>query len=244
MPFPQIKLTRRPLHFFYLCDCSGSMAAQGKIQSLNQAIRQSLPGMAAAALQTPEAAVYVRAIRFASEASWHIQEPTLVDQVVWPDLQAEGLTAMGAALRLLAEELDGGASERHALPPVIVLISDGQPTDEFAEGLRCLMDHPWASKAVRLAIGIGQDADTEVLQQFIGPPGGGESATDACLRPLQATNATSLAHYIHWASTAVVGSASQPATAHADLSKLAKMPLPDLPPTILAPANEAETITW
>ena len=46
MPFPNVRLSNRPLHFIYLCDCSGSMAAQGKMQALNQAIRQSLPGMA------------------------------------------------------------------------------------------------------------------------------------------------------------------------------------------------------
>ena len=46
MAFPNVRLSNRPLHFIYLCDCSGSMAAQGKMQALNQAIRQSLPGMA------------------------------------------------------------------------------------------------------------------------------------------------------------------------------------------------------
>ncbi|MEY4296822.1 MAG: hypothetical protein RLZZ423_1, partial [Cyanobacteriota bacterium] len=46
MAFPNVRLSKRPLHFLYLCDCSGSMAAQGKMQALNQAIRQSLPGMA------------------------------------------------------------------------------------------------------------------------------------------------------------------------------------------------------
>jgi hypothetical protein len=42
------------------------MAAQGKMQSLNQAIRQSLPGMADVAHQNPEARVLVRALRFAA----------------------------------------------------------------------------------------------------------------------------------------------------------------------------------
>ena len=37
MAFPNVRLSNRPLHFIYLCDCSGSMAAQGKMQALNQA---------------------------------------------------------------------------------------------------------------------------------------------------------------------------------------------------------------
>ena len=33
-------LSTRPLHFFWICDCSGSMSVDGKIQSLNEAIRE------------------------------------------------------------------------------------------------------------------------------------------------------------------------------------------------------------
>ena len=65
MPFPIVRLSNRPLHFIYLCDCSGSMAAQGKMQALNQAIRQSLPGMNRVARDNPEARVLVRAVSFA-----------------------------------------------------------------------------------------------------------------------------------------------------------------------------------
>ena len=83
MPFPDVRLASRPLHFFYLCDCSGSMQAEGRMQSLNQAIRQSLPGMAEVARQNPEARVLVRAVRFADRAGWHIATPTPVEQVRW-----------------------------------------------------------------------------------------------------------------------------------------------------------------
>jgi uncharacterized protein YegL len=105
MPFPNVRLANRPLHFIYLCDCSGSMAAQGKMQALNQAIRQSLPGMAEVARQNPEARVLVRAVSFADRAIWHIAEPTPVQQLQWVDLQAGGITAMGEALGLVAAAL-------------------------------------------------------------------------------------------------------------------------------------------
>lgn len=174
MPFPNVRLANRPLHFIYLCDCSGSMAAQGKMQALNQAIRQSLPGMAEVARQNPEARVLVRAVSFADRASWHIAQPTPVEQLQWVDLQAGGVTAMGEALELVAAELRSPPMEERALPPVLVLISDGQPTDDFEAGLRSLLRQPWAQKAVRLAIAMGHDADLEVLQQFIGSdPGAG-----------------------------------------------------------------------
>ena len=248
MPFPNVRLSRRPLHFLYLCDCSGSMAAQGKMQALNQAIRQSLPGMAEVARQNPEANVLVRAVRFADQADWHLAEPTPVEQLQWRDLEAGGITAMGDALELVAGVLQSPPMEERALPPVLVLISDGQPTDDFEAGLTLLMRQPWAQKAVRLAIAMGHDADLEVLQQFIGPApaGSGKSAR----RPLQASNATTLAQYIQWASTAVVGAASMPASQVGQASGAAiaepgsNIPLPDLPPTLLDPADDVGPLVW
>ncbi|MEN9541285.1 MAG: hypothetical protein RLZZ459_1376 [Cyanobacteriota bacterium] len=256
MAFPNVRLSNRPLHFIYLCDCSGSMAAQGKMQALNQAIRQSLPGMAEVARQNPEARVLVRAVSFADRASWHLPEPTPVEQLEWRDLQAGGITAMGAALQLVATALQSPPMEERALPPVLVLISDGQPTDDFEQGLASLMRQPWAQKAVRLAIAMGHDADLEVLQQFIGPDTAqAERGGRSPRRPLQASNATSLAQYIQWASTAVVGAASMPASrvAAAVAADRAGTPaaastannyLPDLPPTILDPTDDVGPLVW
>lgn len=245
MPFPDVKLANRPLHFLYLCDCSGSMAASGKMQALNQAIRQSLPGMAAVARDNPEARVLVRAVSFADHAAWHIETPTPVEQLEWRDLQAGGITAMGEALQLVAAALRSPPMEVRALPPVLVLISDGQPTDDFAAGMDALLRVPWAQKAVRLAIALGHDADLEVLQRFIGtePATTGRSAR----RPLQAANATSLAQYIQWASTAVVGAASMPASrvGETPLEPAAgNIPLPDLPPTVLDPSDDVGPLVW
>jgi uncharacterized protein YegL len=251
MAFPNVRLSNRPLHFIYLCDCSGSMAAQGKMQALNQAIRQSLPGMAEVARQNPEARVLVRAVRFADRAEWHLAEPTPVQQLQWRDLEAGGITAMGEALELVAGALRSPPMEERALPPVLVLISDGQPTDDFDAGLARLMREPWAQKAVRLAIAMGHDADLEVLQQFIGPePGGGQGHGKSPRRPLQASNATTLAQYIQWASTAVVGAASMPASristagAAADPAAGSNIPLPDLPPTLLDPSDDVGPLVW
>lgn len=205
MPFPDALLSRRPLHFIYLCDCSGSMAAQGKMQALNQAIRQSLPLMQAVARTNPEAQLLVQAIAFGDEARWHVAEPTPIETLEWHDLSATGLTAMGAALDLLAEALSSDVLPRQMLPPVLVLISDGQPTDDYGAALKRLMQRQWAQRSIRLAIAIGHDTDLEVLQQFIGN-------SPEATRPLQASNATTLAHYIEWASSSVVGNTSSLAT--------------------------------
>jgi len=88
-----------------------------------------------------------------------------------------------------------------ALPPVLVLTSDGQPTDDFEAGLKALMSQPWGRKSVRIAIAIGKDADTKVLKRFLG---------NEELEPLQSNNADALVRHVRWASTAVLKAASAP----------------------------------
>src|ERR1044071_4595299 len=167
---PGGELATRPLHFIWMADCSGSMDVDGKIQSLNTAIKEAIPNMQSVADENPNAQVLVRAIRFSSGAQWHVSQPTEIADFRWDGLTAEGVTDMGKALTMVAEQLRIPPMTERALPPVLVLISDGQPTDDYAGGLKALMEQPWGRKAVRIAIAIGEDADTEVLQKFIGNP--------------------------------------------------------------------------
>jgi len=194
MPGGDDKLAGRPLHFIWILDCSGSMKANGKIQALNTAIREAIPALQQAARANPEAQVLVRALRFSRGAQWHIAVPTPAEEVKWEDVTADAHTDMGKALAMVAEEMKVPPMKPRSLPPVLVLISDGQPTDDFSVGLKKLMDQPWGRAAVRLAIAIGQDADLEVLQRFIGMPPEERA-------PLQADNAEMLVENIRWAST-------------------------------------------
>ena len=218
---PGGELATRPLHFIWMADCSGSMDVDGKIQSLNTAIKEAIPNMQSVADENPNAQVLVRAVKFSSGAQWHVSQPTEIADFRWEDLTAEGVTDMGKALLMVAEQLRIPPMTERALPPVLVLISDGQPTDDYASGLKALMEQPWGRKAVRIAIAIGEDADTEVLQKFIGNPE---------LKPLQANNPEALVKYIKWVSTAVLKSASAPASQTSDSTTPGmNVPIPVLP---------------
>ena len=141
---PGGELATRPLHFIWIADSSGSMDTDGKIQALNTAIREAIPHMQKVADDNPNAQVLVRAIQFASGAQWHISQPTPVDDFKWTDLSAQGETDMGKALSMVADQLKIPPMTDRALPPVLVLVSDGQPTDDFNKGLQELMEQPWA----------------------------------------------------------------------------------------------------
>ena len=218
-------IATRPLNFIFIADCSYSMEGD-KIQSLNHAIREAIPHMREVAHGNPNAEVLVRAIKFSGGAQWHVSQPTNVDAFEWTDLVVSGMTDMGRALVLLTDALKAPPMPERALPPVLVLISDGQPTDDFEGGLRALMAEPWGKKAVRLAIAIGEDADVGLLQRFIG---------HAELQPLRAKNAEDLVKYIRWASTAVLQAASAPASQTQATPAGVNVPLP--PPPAAGPAD-------
>ena len=212
-------MASRPLHFFWILDCSGSMSG-AKIQQLNFAIRECIPSMQDEARQNPECQMFVRVLTFSSGARWHVGQPTPIDSFKWADVQADGTTDMGRAMELLADALSVEAMGERALPPVLVLITDGQPTDNFAGGLKTLMDNPWAKKAVRVGIAIGEDGDVDVLEKFIAHPE---------FKPLRADNAPTLAKYIKWASTAVVKHSTTPVSQPTGTLGSTNIPIPAPP---------------
>lgn len=190
-----------------------------KIQTLNYAIRQAIPAMQRVALENPNANIQVRAIAFSNGSHWHIENAEPIASFEWQDLHAVGCTDMSQAFELLAQGLDINALESRALPPVLVLLSDGQPTDDYMHGLGLLNAQPWARKAIRIAIGIGSDCDDEVLEQFLQPSGN---------PPLRANNAASLVEYIRWTSTVVLQTASTPVLVGANASPVAVPPVVDI----------------
>jgi uncharacterized protein YegL len=194
-------LARRPLHFIWIVDGSGSMAAHGKMQSLNNAIRDALPQMRGVARSHPHAEIFVSVLAFADGARWVTEQPVSITRFQWQDLAAEGYaTDLEAALRLLASDL-GDIVGTRALPPNLVLISDGRPTDDWRAGLDALFASPWGQRAVRNAVAIGKDADWQVLNRFIDTPGRG---------PLTANNPEDLVAFIEWVSTVPIALSSEP----------------------------------
>jgi len=187
---PGGELASRPLHFFWVVDCSGSMMGD-KIATANFAIKDAIPGMRSAAEENPNAQLLIRTLRFETGATWITPDPVPVDDFEWEPLEIGALTSMGMAFDMLADQLEMPPMSEKALPPVIVLLSDGNPTDDYKTGLNRLLSLPWGKKAVKIAISIGQDVDNAILEEFTGNRE----------LVLQANNADQLAKMIKWAST-------------------------------------------
>jgi uncharacterized protein YegL len=79
---------------------------------------------------------------------------------------------MGPAFRAVADVLAPERLERRALRPAILLVTDGLPTDPpggFESGLAALLELAAGRSALRLAVAIGRDANSEPLDRFRSP---------------------------------------------------------------------------
>lgn len=160
--------TSRPLPVILLADVSGSMAAEGKIAALNQAVREMLSTFGHE--RELGAEVHVAVFTFGQKAQLHVPLRPAA-QIQWEDMAAGGSTPMGAAMELAAELIEDKAQiPARAYRPTVILVSDGQPTDAWEQGLARLTQQGRAQKADRMALAIGADADESMLRRFLGDP--------------------------------------------------------------------------
>ena len=111
-----------------------------------------------------------------------IQPLADISEITLSELTASGNTPMGQTFEVVKEMIeDREVVSSRAYTPTIVLISDGLPTDCTEEMYRRKNYFDWeplkslhsgerSSKCQRLALGIGEDADADMLKAFIDNP--------------------------------------------------------------------------
>ena len=79
---------------------------------------------------------------------------------------------MGEAFRMLEEKLHKnngfmqGALRSYA--PVILLMTDGEPTGDYKSHLMKLQNNGWFKASTKVALAIGDEANESVLMEFTG----------------------------------------------------------------------------
>ncbi len=158
-----------------LLDVSGSMSYDGKIQELNNSVREMIQSFTQE--QVIQSEIYVSIITFGSEVHLHT-DLTRAKDVNYVDLVADGCTCMGKAFDMAYEMIeDRSRVPKNAYRPVVVLVSDGEPYDpndanriEFKKQLAKFTTEGRSSKCDRWSLAIGADADIDMMKQFLDHP--------------------------------------------------------------------------
>lgn len=157
-------IPRRQMTLFFMIDKSGSMIGN-KIGSVNDAIKNVLPIIGEISDENPDAEIRVAALEFSTGVDWKYDKPMEAKDFIWQDVQAAGLTSLGAACTELSKKLSRSgfmSTPSGCFAPAIILLSDGGPTDNFEAGLRDLQSNNWFKNAIKIAIAIGDDVDMDV----------------------------------------------------------------------------------
>lgn len=153
-------------YIFFLCDDSGSMAPHGKIQSLNQAVRQSLPLLKTMATSLLDTSVYVQALTFNSNFNHVLQSPIKLMDFEWQDLQANGLSAAGQTFNQLQNYIKNTIENYRTCNYCFILFTDGFPSDNYSESLAKFHKFVSNFNSISLSVAIGEDCEYELLSNF------------------------------------------------------------------------------
>lgn len=157
----------------YLLDTSGSMSGS-RIEKLNSIMKKTLDDLKYVT-NGEEYVIKVSVLSFATCVQWIISDLTDIKELQWKSLDAYGMTSLGAAFKELEKKLcrDGllkFEKDQHILRPIIILFTDGQPTDSYKYELIILKKNAWFSHALKFAIGIDSEIDRNVLIEFVENP--------------------------------------------------------------------------
>ena len=170
----------RRLPVYLLLDTSGSMhgepieAVKNGVQILLSNLRQD-----PYALET----AYLSVITF-NETAKQVVPLTELPSFQAPALNASGTTSLGGALSLLASSIEREvakttAEEKGDWKPLVFIMTDGEPTDDWTKGLEALKK---VRTGVVVACAAGPGADTSVLKKITEVVVSLDTADDATIK--------------------------------------------------------------
>ena len=197
----------RRLPVYLLLDCSGSMygepieAVKNGVQVLVSTLRQD-----PYALET----AYLSIITFDSSAK-QVTPLTELSSFQQPTIEANGCTALGEALSLLANRVDQEvtkttAEQKGDWKPLVFIMTDGVPTDDLNKGLA-------------EACAAGQGADTNVLKQI----------TESVVQ-LDTADSSTIKSFFKWVSASVSAGSMKVEDTGSDVGTMSELPPP--PPEV------------
>ena len=168
---------------YFLLDCSGSMYG-ARADALNEAMRAIAEEATneIRSQETPDLKLSFIAIGFSGAGVFEIMPETdLEDFTSWTPIEGgsfDGGTPTGAAIQAVIDDIQGtnhGAISKDVLPPLIILVSDGEPNGSdptYEEVMECAVKESPKNvdsfrRALRIAIGVNvSDEGRASLEKF------------------------------------------------------------------------------
>lgn len=176
MPMEEIT-GRKVTPIIFMLDVSSSMSGT-KIEQVNTSMEEIMTDLSR--FNSSDSEIRYTVLSFCDYCKWETGENGLIPcDGVWKKLEANGCTAFNEACSVLKERMSSKkqdgifkfASGRTITPPIIVLMTDGYPTDgdeDGITGINKLLENRYFRGSYRVAIAIGKDANKKLCENFTG----------------------------------------------------------------------------
>jgi uncharacterized protein YegL len=187
-----------------------------------EAVKNGMQTLVSALRTDPYAleTAYLSVITFDSSAK-QIVPLTELTSFQTPDIHASGATALGSALSLLANKIDSEVTKttletKGDWKPLIFLMTDGGPTDNWQQGLT---EFKKRKVGIVVACAAGQGADTNILKQI----------TEVVVQ-LDTADSAAIKAFFKWVSASVSTGSQKIEAAGVEMGGLSELPPP--PPEV------------
>lgn len=207
----------RRLPVYLLLDTSGSMYGEPI-----EAVRNGVQVLVSTLRQDPYAleTAYLSIITFDSSAK-QVTPLTELSAFQQPNIEANGCTALGEALSLLANKVDTEVTKTTAevkgdWKPLVFIMTDGVPTDDIQKGLAEFRQRKFG---MVVACAAGAGADTSILKQIT-----------ECVVSLDTADSGTIKSFFKWVSASVSAGSMKVEDTGREISGLSELPPP--PPEV------------
>ena len=203
----------RRLPVYLLLDTSGSMSGEPI-----EAVKNGVQVMISSLRQNPQAieTAFLSVITFDSVAR-QIMPLTDLSSFQMPDIKATGTTVLGEALKLLSTCMDHEVAKTSAetkgdWKPLVFIMTDGKPTDDWQSGLN---EFKKRKIAFAVACAAGSSADTNALKQI----------TDNVVS-LDTADSQSISKFFAWVTASIGVSSTKVEDSGKEVTGLNELPPP------------------
>jgi len=207
----------RRLPVYLILDTSGSMSGEPI-----EAVKNGVQVLVSTLRQDPYAleTAFISVITFDSSAK-QIVPLSELSMFQMPNIQASGTTALGEALSLLANRINTEVAKttldvKGDWKPLIFLMTDGEPTDDWKKGLS---DFQKQKVGMVVACAAGSGANTGILKQI----------TDVVVQ-LDTADSATIKAFFKWVSASVSTGSQKIESSGKDVSGFNELPPP--PPEV------------